>query len=256
MKETQIGSLGQENPLEKEIATLSSILAWKIPQTEETGGLQCMPSSRGSSQPRDRTCVSYISCLGWRVLCHKHHLGSPQASYTCCYINVQKCDVGPSNQTHLQSLWFGSKEIGGNGTSILQPGVGAKATRFWDWKWGQWRHHGWAVWSQHAGTGSSSLTRTRLQGVSTNFSGNQPRDGLLALPLTLGVRESSLGSHPSSLTYCVTSNMLSNCFMHQFPYLRVEDIGSWHATVHGVAKGQTRLGYWTTRTSLSDGANR
>ena len=69
------------------------------------------------------------------------------------------------------------------------------------------------------------------------------RDGPLALPMTLRVRESSLGSHPSSLTYCVTSNMLSNCFMHQFPHLRVEDRGSWHATVHGVAKGQTRPGY-------------
>ena len=40
MKETQIGSLGRENPLEKEIATLSSILAWEIPQTEEADGLQ------------------------------------------------------------------------------------------------------------------------------------------------------------------------------------------------------------------------
>ena len=37
-------SLGQEDPLEKEIATLSSILAWRIPQTEETGRLQSMGS--------------------------------------------------------------------------------------------------------------------------------------------------------------------------------------------------------------------
>ena len=34
--------LGQEDPLEKEMATHSSILAWKIPWTEETGGLQSM----------------------------------------------------------------------------------------------------------------------------------------------------------------------------------------------------------------------
>ena len=39
MQETQILSLGQEDPLEKEIATHSSILAWKIPWTEEPGGL-------------------------------------------------------------------------------------------------------------------------------------------------------------------------------------------------------------------------
>ena len=35
-------SLGQQDPLEKEIATHSSILAWRIPQTEEPGGLQSM----------------------------------------------------------------------------------------------------------------------------------------------------------------------------------------------------------------------
>ena len=38
--------LGQENPLEEEMATHSSILAWKIPCTEEPGGLQSMESQR------------------------------------------------------------------------------------------------------------------------------------------------------------------------------------------------------------------
>ena len=40
MRETQIQSLGQEEPLEKEMATHSSTLAWEIPWTEEPGGLQ------------------------------------------------------------------------------------------------------------------------------------------------------------------------------------------------------------------------
>ena len=40
MQETQVGSLAQEDPLEEEMATHSSILAWKIPWTEEPGGLQ------------------------------------------------------------------------------------------------------------------------------------------------------------------------------------------------------------------------
>ena len=39
MQETQVQSLGQENSLEKETATHSSILAWEIPWTEEPGGL-------------------------------------------------------------------------------------------------------------------------------------------------------------------------------------------------------------------------
>ena len=38
MKETQVPSLGWEDPLEKEMATLSSILAWRIPQTEDKAG--------------------------------------------------------------------------------------------------------------------------------------------------------------------------------------------------------------------------
>ena len=44
--ETWIGSLGREDPLKKEIATHSSILAWRIPWTEEPGGLQSMGSQR------------------------------------------------------------------------------------------------------------------------------------------------------------------------------------------------------------------
>ena len=39
MRETVVRSLGREDPLEKEIATYSSVLAWGIPQTEEPGGV-------------------------------------------------------------------------------------------------------------------------------------------------------------------------------------------------------------------------
>ena len=46
MKETWVQSLGWEDPLEKEMATHSSILAWRISQTEESGGLQSMGSRR------------------------------------------------------------------------------------------------------------------------------------------------------------------------------------------------------------------
>ena len=40
MQEAQVQSLSQEDPLEKEMATHSSILAWRIPWAEEPGGLQ------------------------------------------------------------------------------------------------------------------------------------------------------------------------------------------------------------------------
>ena len=44
MRETWVRSLGQEDPLEKEMATHSSTLAWRIPWREEPGGLQSMGS--------------------------------------------------------------------------------------------------------------------------------------------------------------------------------------------------------------------
>ena len=46
MRETWVQSLGHEDPLEKGMATHCSILAWRIPWTEEPGGLQSMGSQR------------------------------------------------------------------------------------------------------------------------------------------------------------------------------------------------------------------
>ena len=46
MRDTRLQSLGLEDPLEKEMATHSSTFAWKIPWTEERGGLQFMGSQR------------------------------------------------------------------------------------------------------------------------------------------------------------------------------------------------------------------
>ena len=46
MRETRVRALGWEDPLEKEIATNSSTIAWKIPWTEEPGRLQSMRSQR------------------------------------------------------------------------------------------------------------------------------------------------------------------------------------------------------------------
>ena len=46
MQETRIQSLGREDPLENEMATHSSVLAWEIPWTEEPGRLQSMGSQR------------------------------------------------------------------------------------------------------------------------------------------------------------------------------------------------------------------
>ena len=62
MQETQIPFLGWEDPLEKEMATRSSILAWRIPWTEEPGGLQSM-----GSQGRARLSNSHLLTQRTRV---------------------------------------------------------------------------------------------------------------------------------------------------------------------------------------------
>ena len=53
MQETQVLSLSWEDPLEKEMTTHSSILAWEIPLTEKAGGLQFMGSRKSQTQLSD-----------------------------------------------------------------------------------------------------------------------------------------------------------------------------------------------------------
>ena len=57
MQETWLQSLGQEDPLEEGMATHSSILVWKIPWTEEPGGLQSMGSQRVRYNLSDLACT-------------------------------------------------------------------------------------------------------------------------------------------------------------------------------------------------------
>ena len=63
MKETWVRSLGGEDPLEEEMATHSSILAWKIPWTEEPGGLQSMGVTKSWTRPSDLTAASACKSL-------------------------------------------------------------------------------------------------------------------------------------------------------------------------------------------------
>ena len=79
MQETQVRSLGWEDPLEKEMATHSSILAWRIPGTEEPTGLPSVGlhrvglmrlSSSSSSQSYGFPVVMY-GCESWTMLTKK-----------------------------------------------------------------------------------------------------------------------------------------------------------------------------------------
>ena len=69
IQEAWVQSLGQENPLEKEMATHSKILAWKISRTEEPGGLQSMGLERvGEDWATKFLSVSVLSCLYFVLL--------------------------------------------------------------------------------------------------------------------------------------------------------------------------------------------
>ena len=60
LQESQIQSLGQEDPLEEDIATHSSILAWRIPWTEDPGGLQSTGSQKSRTRLSDEHPGNYL----------------------------------------------------------------------------------------------------------------------------------------------------------------------------------------------------
>ena len=61
MQEMRVGSLVQEDPLEKKMATHSSILAWRIPWTEEPAGLQSIGSKKSQTQLNDGTTTKELT---------------------------------------------------------------------------------------------------------------------------------------------------------------------------------------------------
>ena len=69
MQETWVQSLGQEDPLQKEMATHSNILAWKIPRTEEPGGLQSIGLQSKEMDTTEATIMyaCMTMCVGDKV---------------------------------------------------------------------------------------------------------------------------------------------------------------------------------------------
>ena len=68
MQETWVQSLGQEDPLEKEMVTHSSILAWRIPWTEESGGLQPIGLQESDTTKQLDTHTHTHTHTGYHVL--------------------------------------------------------------------------------------------------------------------------------------------------------------------------------------------
>ena len=107
-QETRVQSLGWEDPLEKEMATHSSILAWRIPWTEEPGRLQ----STGSQRVRHNWATSlthsimlYLICCTW---CTWSAVTSPNAPYFKVYdvpFISTWCQQGKKNANSQRNKW-------------------------------------------------------------------------------------------------------------------------------------------------------
>ena len=77
MRETRVRSLGWEDPLEKEMATHSSILAWRIPWTEELGRLQ--------STGLQRVGLDWVTSLSYIYMCSFVYTHTHTHTHTCMY---------------------------------------------------------------------------------------------------------------------------------------------------------------------------
>ena len=98
MQETRVRSLNQEDPLEKEVATHFSILAWKIPWTEKLGGLQFM----GTQRVRHNGATNTIITQGSFHLKYQSQAKPPRSCPALC--NPTNCSpLGSSVHGILQA---------------------------------------------------------------------------------------------------------------------------------------------------------
>ena len=86
-QEMQLLSLGQEDTLEEEMVTHSSILAWEILRTEESGGLQSVGSQRVRHDLVTKQQVSHLPCVGTAQLV-SNFLSERIALFICSQLSV------------------------------------------------------------------------------------------------------------------------------------------------------------------------
>ena len=125
MQETRVQSMGQEDPLEKGMATHFSILAWRIPWTEEPGRLQSMGSQRVGHDWSDLVCACThthnMKCASNLEICFVFIPNCPEGSSKrtsmhlrvrqVCVLSRVKCSLTPLNLDLRQSFMFSGPQV-------------------------------------------------------------------------------------------------------------------------------------------------
>ena len=138
MQETWVWSLGGEDPLQKERATHSSILAWEIPWTEESDGLQSVGLQKSWTRLSRHACsflfveihvcfffpltiLLYFGCAGSSLLCGLFSSCSEQSLSSSCGV-CSHCSGRSRCRAGAQQLWCGLSCSAACGT-FLGPGL-------------------------------------------------------------------------------------------------------------------------------------
>ena len=116
MQETWVQSLGQGDPLEKGMATHSSILAWKMPWTEEPGGLRSIALQRVGHD------WEHIQLILFLFDCYEHMI-------VCCFFLLDKwAYIQGTWGLHLNLVCWGCPQAPANSALLLIEGLGLEGT--------------------------------------------------------------------------------------------------------------------------------
>ena len=158
MQDTRVRSLGQEDPLEKGMATHSNIPAWRIPWTEEPGGLQSMEPQKSQTWLSSWTKTTFLYSL----------LENPGIQYLCTGLRCPR----PFRYCHLLKVVPDPKSTPSPPPSFILS-VGCWVTSARQWKSAGWLHPRVImanVWWLTARAGAGSYSKAKVCLFSFSYS--------------------------------------------------------------------------------------